>query len=238
MEYVVRDAPDGIRAQWFVSDNGDVLIIEVSPQLNKFSRRQYIDAALDEYGIEPGCRRRLLPVLPVVGGSHAAGHSNALTTTAVAGTGAVAVGIAAVILPTVLHHSDAAAHRRPTAAAPAPTGPATPGKSARPPATSPRLPKPSGSAQPVAATVPSTSAVRTPVSVPIRRVSISLAPRTRTPGIPTRLPKVPAPAAPKPPPVTTGQPSPVLAVALPVAGAQVQLGARPLAQIRIGKGQP
>lgn len=121
MEYEVRDARDGIRAHWFVS-NG-VLIIEVSPELDRFSRQQYVEQAKAEHGIETR-RRGLLP-LPLLGGGHAAGHSKLTATTTAVGGGAIAVSVAAaLVLPVALDHGSQSHRRRPYAAAPTrPTGP-------------------------------------------------------------------------------------------------------------------
>jgi hypothetical protein len=120
------------------------------------------------------------------------------------------------LVPVLFHdnHADSVL-RRPPAAAPAPQSPGRPSKDPHPPA-------PSGP--------PELSQSPPPAGLPVRAVPVSVTPPARLPGRHTPKPKLPIPSPPPSrPPVAHGS-SPLLAVSLPHAGAQVWL--RPKLSVR------
>lgn len=221
MDYVVRDAPDGIRAHWFVSDG--TLIIEISPDLDKFTRRQYIEQAKAEHDIES--RRHGLLLLPLARSSHTAGQTHVAATAMIVGSGALALGAAAVvILPTVLGDSHSPA-RHPSAAAPPPAQPAPPVR-VRPPAPAPSKPpsRPRRSG-------PAASPIQ--IDLPVHVMPVSAADPERVPGVPDvpdlHLPHPELPVSPPshlPQPVTR-RPTPLLMVSLSPAKVGVRVSVSP-----------
>jgi hypothetical protein len=144
---LVHDAPAGHDAFWRAID--DTLHIWVNSDLDSVARQRYITQARREHGLDVR-RRAAVPWLIGAGGLHGGIRNKALAAS-VGGT-AVAIGLGAMLLPTVLDQSDPELRpRQPAIAAPPPaysTPPAAekPKPSTRPKPASPRHEKERGNA--------------------------------------------------------------------------------------------
>jgi hypothetical protein len=169
---LVRAAPEGVRAAWFVSDDGSTLIIEVSDKLDKVTRQRYIQQALDEHDIEPRRRSTAVPLIVGAGaGVHRAVRQHAVGTAIV--SGAVVTGVAvALVLPGMFDGNQNTINQRPVTppAAVQPT----------PPRSGPAQPPNPRTAQPVSGTVPASPTVSPATSSP--GTPTYLVPRVRVPG--------------------------------------------------------
>lgn len=212
---------------------GDTLHIWVGANLDEVTQERYIQDKLSQYGIKR--RRGLVALLPVVGGQGAVHNSRSATL--IAGSGAIAAGIAAAaILPGVLNDTHGSTTRRPHAAAPAPTRPDPP-TSARPPATPPS--KPPGRPQTPGSTAPPNPLIRPRLDLPVRAASVSVAlPPGAPAGVALSPPKIPVPSPPQLPPPVTNRPPPLLAVSLRPVGLSVWLNPQPRVHVRIGSKPP
>jgi hypothetical protein len=196
-----RDAPEGITAQWFVNDDGD-LVIEVSPKLDEVTRRRYIEQAKSEYGLDRK-RRVLIPFLPGRSGRHASRARTVGIATA-ATVAAAGVAAAAAVVPVALNgHDNSSGHHRSAIAAPPPSrhGPALPPGNGTPSPDhspsrrdSPPAPPPN---QPGPATEPTQSPDRA-----ANKPAVDKPPKhTRRPTLPGIIPTVSVPPVLKSPPV-------------------------------------
>lgn len=209
---------------------GETLHIWVGADLDEVTRERYIQDKLEQYGIEPR-RRGLVALLPPVAG-HSAGYGKPVSTAAIVGGSAVAIGIAAAaIMPAVLDDNHGSASGRPPAATPARGRPRLPAAQ-HPPVPPSR--KPPEHAQAPGVAPQDISPTRQRLRLLVRNVPVSVTPPTHVPGVPALPPHMPIPPALKPPPVTR-KPAPLLALSLHVARLSLRSSPRPLVHVRIGK---